>query len=866
MKRYVTLVVIIFVTMLMSKPIKEDTAKNIALNWYKAYSVNKTTPNISSIDEIKTNDLVDIFVLNMDNGFVLVAGDDASRPVLGYSFDKVFDYSDEKPNIKYWIDSYRSNMQDIRDSQLGNEVTLIQWENILDENFSVDLKGTKAVAPLLSTTWNQSPIYNDYCPLDGGSLSVVGCVATAMSQIMKYHSYPIHGDSESSYYCDDNNVDQALSANYFFATYNWDEMPNNLSSSSTPTQKHEAAQISYHAGVSVEMMYGSNASGGSGAYSTDVPYALKTYFKYSAEVAHYSRAGFNTTQWKDMINENLDRALPVYYSGQSTDGGHAFVCDGYQDADYYHFNWGWGGSSDGYFTLDDVNGFSDYQAIVKDIIPGTVDLVVDPFIEDFQSSEAEIVINLNNYFTSVAGNAINYVIDASSDINGLTHSITDSILTLTNVVNGLSKIAVVASNRDDQIFDIFYVKFGDPLPLAGFGNTYNLNSLSTINAGSSPSLDSMEKLSVSMWVKLNQTDIAQGIISKSDNIDTGWNIQIQNNNLLKFVVKTADSFERRIYSSTALEADKWYHIAVVYDGKDFVVYINGEFDNQKTTYPSASIMDNDELSDLFIGYAPGMYFDGSIDEVCIWNQPKSLDFFRTILETQPLISDPDLVSYWNIDEGGFSSDIMDMNNVNNAVLENFNLEYWTNSTAPVRYFIERNTNTSGTLPGEKNAGLNYSVVVNGDLGTMSILDAAAGTFEYTANVDAFGVDTLTYKIDDGAISSEIVSLIVDIKDGNSIDNATIPTSAILHQNYPNPFNPETTISFTILDEGPVKLVVYDRMGRNIKTLSEGFKNQGVHNVNWDGKNNFGESVSSGVYYYMLKTNNFTDVKKALMIK
>lgn len=862
MRKYVSLIIIVFVAILISKPIQVDTAKNIALNWYKAYSVSKTTPNISSIDEIKSGDLVDIFVLNMENGFVLVAGDDASKPVLGYSFDQEFDYSDEKPNIKYWIDLYRTNIQDNRDNKQENEVRLIEWENILDENFSVDLKNTKAVAPLMSTTWNQSPIYNDYCPLDGGSLSVVGCVATAMVQIMRYHAYPLHGTSESSYYCSANDVDQTLSADYFFSTYNWNDMPNSISSGSTPSQKHEVAQISYHAGVAVEMMYGSD---GSGAYSTDVPYALKTYFKYNAGVAHYSRSSFNTTQWQNMIIENLDRALPVYYSGQSDAGGHAFVCDGYQDTEYYHFNWGWGGSSDGYFTLDDVNGFSTYQAIVKDIIPGTVDLVVDPFIEDYESNEAEIIIDLDDYFTSVSGNAIDYSIDTSSDINGLTHSITNSILTLTKVGNGLSKVVVKASNRSDAIFDVFYVRFGDPLPLAGLGNTYNLNAFSTINAGNNAALNSMEKLSVSMWIKLNQTGINQGIISKASSTASGWYVQLQTNNILKFFIKTQDGFLRKIYSATALEADQWYHLAFVFDGKDFVLYINGEFDSQKTSYTSTSIIQHDESNNLIIGFAPGMYFDGSIDDVCIWDQPKSLDFFRTILETHPNITDKDLVSYWNLDEG-FNSDVMDLNSVNNAFIEGLNLEYWSNSTAPVKYFIERNTNASGILPGDKDASLSYSVVTNGTLGTMSILDAVAGTFEYTPDTDIFGVDTLTYKVDDGVYSSEIISLIIDIKDGNSIDDTVIPTSAILHQNYPNPFNPETTISFTILEEGPAKLVVFDRMGRSIKTLSEGVRNQGNHSVMWDGKNSFGESVASGVYYYMLKTNNFTDVKKALLIK
>ncbi|MCK4978911.1 MAG: C10 family peptidase, partial [Candidatus Delongbacteria bacterium] len=790
MKKYVPLLVVFFLAVLVSKPVQMDTAKNVALNWYKGYSSTKTLPTISSIDEIKTNDIVDIFVFNMENGFVLVAGDDASVPVIGYSFDEVFDYSSEKPNIKFWIDAYRTSLKEIRDDQLSNELTLGKWNNILDKDFSVNAKDIKAVEPLMTTTWNQNPVYNDYCPLDGGSLSVVGCVATAMVQIMNYHSYPLHGDGESSYYCGANDVDQTLSANYFFSTYNWDLMPNSVSSGSAPSEKHEVAQISYHAGVAVEMMYGSD---GSGAYSDDVPYALKTFFKYNDGVAYYSRSGFNVTQWHALVLENLDSALPLYYSGQGPSGGHAFVCDGYQTTDFFHFNWGWGGSADGYYYLDNLNPngstFNDWQAVVKDIYPKTIDLVVDPFIEDIESTEDEIVIDLSDYFTSNLGSTITYSIDASSDVNGLSHSITNSILTLTKTGSGLSKIIVVASTRDDGTFDDFYVRFGDPLPLAGFGNTYNLNAFSTINAGNNEDLNLMNKLSVSMWIKLNQTGVNHGVISKASSTSSGWYIQVQSNNLVKFFVKTQEGWLRKIYSITALEADRWYHLAVVFDGKDFVMYLDGKYENYKTSYPSASLIDHDEANELIIGFAPGMYFDGSIDEVCVWDQPKSLEYFRTILESQPLVSDVDLVSYWNLDEG-FYSDIMDLNNNNNAVIEGLNLEYWSNSTAPVRYFIPRNTNASGVLPGDKEVNYNYSVVINGTLGTMSILDPEAGTFEYIPDTDVFGVDTLTYNIDYDIYSSEEVSLIIDIKDQNSIDDVTTPTSAVLHQNYPNPFNPE----------------------------------------------------------------------------
>jgi hypothetical protein len=116
------------------------------------------------------------------------------------------------------------------------------------------------------------------------------------------------------------------------------------------------------------------APDGSGAYSTDVPYALKTYFKYSPAVQHVSRGGYTVTNWENMLTEQLDANKPIYYSGQSPDGGHAWVCDGYQKigtVKTFHFNFGWGGSDNGYYTSSNPNGFTTSQAIVRNITPNT---------------------------------------------------------------------------------------------------------------------------------------------------------------------------------------------------------------------------------------------------------------------------------------------------------------------------------------------------------------------------------------------------------------------------------------------------------------------------------------------------------------
>jgi hypothetical protein len=169
---------------------------------------------------------------------------------------------------------------------------------------------------------------------------------------MYYWRHPMQGTGSHSYnYSPYGN----LSANFGSTTYNWVGMKNSIDYSNTDP----IAELQYHCGIAVEMMYGPN---GSGAYSWDVPYAMENYFGYSTD------CDYNNSVWENMLKDNIDNGWPMYYSGFSSAGGHAFVCNGYQD-NYFHFNFGWGGSSDGFYTLLDVNGFNQGQGAVLDTYP-----------------------------------------------------------------------------------------------------------------------------------------------------------------------------------------------------------------------------------------------------------------------------------------------------------------------------------------------------------------------------------------------------------------------------------------------------------------------------------------------------------------
>ena len=305
-------------------------------------------------------------------GFVIVAADDASLPILGYSFENQMPREVVNPAAKEWLDGYSKEIYEIIGHVLSNTGTRPEWDAIQHGNPD---RSPMNVDPLLTTTWDQGCYYNALCPADpaaGWSCGHVytGCVATAMAQIMKYHNFPPQGVGSHSY---THPLYGVQTADFGSTTYNWTSMPNNVGGANSAV-----ATLMYHAGVSVDMQY---AVDGSGAYSDDVPDALKNYFNYKPGVRIEYKNNFpNAEDFKNLIRGDLDDQLPVYYSGSGS-AGHAFVCDGYRLSDgKFHFNWGWSGSSNGWFTIGSLNPggytFNNDNAVVLQIKPYNPDLIV----------------------------------------------------------------------------------------------------------------------------------------------------------------------------------------------------------------------------------------------------------------------------------------------------------------------------------------------------------------------------------------------------------------------------------------------------------------------------------------------------------
>lgn len=349
---FLSLLVTLLIGSLQAKPVDVDTAKSLGVKFMKANTEIKADVAQLTYTAYTEQGEACFYVFAMQpKGFVIVSADDRAKPILGYSTETAF--GDEIPEgLESFFCNYRAGFTDLFASgDLRPDEAIRDWESVAATGKINNERITRTVPRMLTCTWNQSALYNSRCPEDeeGPDGHVyAGCVATAMSQIMYYWQWPRTGYSAHIYeywpYGE-------ISASFEDATYRYDLMPNFLDWTSTEAEIDAVALLQYHAGVSVDMQYSPE---GSGAFSQSVPHALTEFFFYDPEMRIDYRDWYQDWEWEDMLRENLDGGMPLYYSASGGDGGHAFVCDGYDDNDMFHFNWGWQGLDNGYYA---INGF-----------------------------------------------------------------------------------------------------------------------------------------------------------------------------------------------------------------------------------------------------------------------------------------------------------------------------------------------------------------------------------------------------------------------------------------------------------------------------------------------------------------------------
>jgi PKD repeat protein len=315
-------------------------------------------------------------------GFVIVSGDKRIREIIAYSSSCVF--SDPNPGLKSLLNQYVQEISYAKQNNI-NANTIIYDYNLLSDGAWL----------LGQIQWNQNPDpYNTLCPPHYGSTHCpIGCQATVLGQILKYYKFPRTGYSSHSY-----TSNYGLeSASFGTTDYNYELMPENPTPSLQNTQ---IATLLYHCGVSQDMNY---ATEGSGAPTSALPNALRTYFGYQAN-DKINKASYTWDAWKTIIKNEIDARRPVAYRGVDPgnlfnwwdSGAHIFIIDGYNNVDQYHVNWGWGSNGgNGYFLLTSLLSFTNDHEMIVNIEPKLPDLI--PVGQSLSTTSVQAGLNLTAY-------------------------------------------------------------------------------------------------------------------------------------------------------------------------------------------------------------------------------------------------------------------------------------------------------------------------------------------------------------------------------------------------------------------------------------------------------------------------------------
>ena len=362
------------------------------------------------------------YIVNLgQKGFVIVAADDRVVPILAYSTTSAFNGEQMPSNMAFLLGEYQQQIVQLCDStEEPAPAVTAAWVKVRQpsRNYSRNV----VIQPLLSSKWNQFPYYNAQCPFEPRSTNghaSAGCTAVAMAQIMRYWQHPVHGVGSHSYMSNYSALgwnfgDYGLQyADFGATTYDYDHMPDSLTATSSQTEINAVATLLYHCGVSLSTAYGiANSS----AVIAGVDDALRNYFDYESP-QHVFRNVYAEQNWLNVLKNELNHLRPVFYTGSGTSSVHAFVCDGYDDQNFFHMNWGWGGYADGYFILSDLSpnqvNYNTAQTAIINIVVNQPSLFLSKeeltFFEEegtpaeIQRVDVQTVNVTNNVHLSVTG-------------------------------------------------------------------------------------------------------------------------------------------------------------------------------------------------------------------------------------------------------------------------------------------------------------------------------------------------------------------------------------------------------------------------------------------------------------------------------
>ncbi len=478
MKRiFITSVLILACALIHAQHISEEDALAYASEFFQGRATSQL-PNPTTGRKIArkaprlkvaaSRDEFYIFNDEANDGFVIVSAEAATPTILGYSYEGSYDETDVPEAMQAWLDSYAEQIRIVTDKP---------------HLAAVDNQAMReSIEPLIKATWSQGNPYNLSCPKKNGNRCLTGCVFTAVAQIMHYYQYP-------------SQVQKTIKADYSgFTDYQreipagtpleWSKMLDSYKGTTTEAQQLAVANLMYYCGASCGAGYTGGETAGSPSIAAE---RLKEYFGYQGTMTSHQRFSTTYTSWQDMIYHELQHKRPVLMSGLSLSSGHSFICDGYDYDDFFHINWGWGGSRNGYFRLCILNyssaqqegvSMSDAYGSGQDIVIGIHPQASDDMVQP--------EVGIRGFYT--LNNVTTYTrADASSDFTNFYARLWGSwtgcedYSTLTNIEqaiglfkNGTFLQAYPATNFSWGNYTTVPIRFGAGLAL---GNDYTFQPL-----------------------------------------------------------------------------------------------------------------------------------------------------------------------------------------------------------------------------------------------------------------------------------------------------------------------------------------------------------------------------------------------------
>lgn len=327
-----------------------------------------------------------VFNDKSNHRFVIVSGDKRQHEVLGISDNSEFEVNNIPCGLMTFLKLYGEEYQYIQtnDYTMSDEATQGNRASDVSEE-SMQGRRATSVSPLIKTKWDQSPVYNEQCPSVKGVKCVTGCVATAMAQVMNYYQYPERGDGIVKLLPGKNNF-SSVSLDLSEKAFDWKSLENATKITSASSAAGKAvAYLMKACGYAVKMDYGTSSQSGSSANPSQIVPAMVYNFGYSSDMVFGSKAENSLTTWENEIQNELVKKHPIMYGGQGDNGGHRFILDGYDaSTKKYHFNWGWSGQNDGYFSLTSLkpgnHNYNKEQTMVIYISPAAQETIAKPVI------------------------------------------------------------------------------------------------------------------------------------------------------------------------------------------------------------------------------------------------------------------------------------------------------------------------------------------------------------------------------------------------------------------------------------------------------------------------------------------------------